>query len=83
MQGDFSTEHETRLVIKKGTDDYSFDFEPIQSDGDIQYIKLKLEESNKYSDFHLKSIKAVHVNHDVINDLLEAYPFAEKPVIKE
>lgn len=83
LQGDFSTEHETRLVIKKGTDDYSFDFEPIQSNGDIQYIKLKLEESNKYSDFHLKSIKAVHVNHDVINGLLEAYPFAEKPVIKE
>ena len=36
-----------------------------------------------YYDFSLKYIKAVHVNHDVINDLLEAYPFAEKPVIKE
>lgn len=79
LQGDFSTEHETRLIIKKDTDDYLFDFVPVQYNGDIQCIKLNMYENNNYANFHLKSVKAIHVQHDLVNNLLETYPFVEKP----
>lgn len=81
LQGDFSTEHETRLIIKKDTDDYLFDFVPVQYNGDIQCIKLNMYENNNYANFHLKSVKAIHVQHDLVNNLLETYPFVEKPII--
>ena len=81
LQGDFDTEHETRLLIKEFTDDYKFYFTPILFSGDVKYIKLKFD--NPYVNIRLKSVQpGFHINDNRVEIVLDLYPFNEKPMIK-
>lgn len=83
LQGDFDTEHETRLLIKESTDDYKFDFIKHSSNGDIKYIKLKLYD-NPFVDIKIKSVQpGFHINDNRVNKVLAQYPLPENPEIKD
>lgn len=56
IKGDFETETETRIIIKKVSDSYNFDFEEFQFNKSVNYIKLKFE--SPFASIKLLSVKA-------------------------
>jgi hypothetical protein len=59
LKGDFSGEQETRLLIKKGADDYSFNFVSSSSSfGDVRFINLDFQ-----NDFVNIKVLSVHTEY--------------------
>jgi len=56
IKGDFETETESRLIIKKVSDSYNFDFKEFQFNKSVKYIKLKFE--SPFASIQLLSVKA-------------------------
>lgn len=80
LNGDFDTEHESRLLIKNHTDDYAFRFKPFTHAGDIKYIKLKFD--NPYATITIKSIQpGSHLSDVKVKEVLDLYPLPIKPSI--
>jgi hypothetical protein len=55
IKGDFETETETRLIIKKVSDSYDFDFQEFPYEKSIKYIKLKFE--SRFASIKILSVK--------------------------
>jgi len=81
LPGDFDTEYETRLLIKKHTDEYDFKFQ-IHTDNALQFIKLPFE--SQIADIKLLSVKPGYcVESDSVKAVLDQYPLNHRPTILE
>lgn len=82
IQGDFETETESRLVIKKVSDSYQFNFEEFVFPGKeqvVKYIKLKFDSS--FANIKLLSVKAgERADKAKIEEIVRKSPF-QIPVI--
>lgn len=55
IKGDFETETETRMIIKKVSDSYNFDFQEFTYNKSVKYIKLKFE--SRFASINILSVK--------------------------
>jgi len=62
IKGDFETETETRMIIKKVSDSYDFDFQEFPYNKSVKYIKLKFD-----SRFASINILAVKIGEKIID----------------